>query len=45
MYEALRLFGFDERFVGLIRRIHTGTSACFDVNSCQSQALQVRSGI
>ena len=45
LFESLRLFGFDERFVDLMRRIHSGTSARFVVNGCQSRALPVSSGI
>ena len=45
LLETLRLFGFDERFVDLMRRIHSGTSARFVVNGCQSRELPVSSGI
>ena len=45
LYEALRHFGFAERYVQLISRLHTGTTASFFVNGEQSSPISVVSGI
>lgn len=36
---------FSERLVALIRRMHSGTKACFLVNGLLSEAIPARSGI
>ena len=41
----MRLLGFDLRFVDLVWRIHTGTTANYVVNGDHSAPLPVRSGI
>uniref|UniRef100_A0AAV1VF72 Reverse transcriptase domain-containing protein n=1 Tax=Peronospora matthiolae TaxID=2874970 RepID=A0AAV1VF72_9STRA len=45
LYEALTRFGFSERYVQLIRRLHTGTTATFLVNGEKSDPFSVVSGI
>ena len=45
LYAALRAFHFDDRFIHLIQRMHTGTTARFSVNGEQSDPIAVRSGI
>ena len=45
MYAALRQFGYDQRFIPLSRRIHSGTTARIVVNGDNSSPLPVRSGI
>lgn len=45
LFLVLRLFGFSERFIDLMHRIHDGTTAEFLVNNDFSQPLEVRSGI
>lgn len=45
LYETLRNFGFDDRFVKLIERMHTGTTASFVVNGSRSEAIPILSGI
>ena len=45
VYETLLQFGFDVRFIDLIRRIHAGTTASFVVNRSHSTPLPVRSEI
>uniref|UniRef100_A0AAV1T2A2 Reverse transcriptase domain-containing protein n=1 Tax=Peronospora matthiolae TaxID=2874970 RepID=A0AAV1T2A2_9STRA len=45
LYEDLRQFGFAERYVQLITRLHTGTTAAFLVNGEQSGPISVVSGI
>ena len=44
MVEALRLFGFDEKFLALMQRLHTNTTARFSVNGKLSSVRPVRSG-
>lgn len=45
MYEALRQFGFDDRYVRLIKRLHTGTTATILVNNGASAPIAINSGI
>ena len=45
LYEALRQCNFDEPFVQLIKRMHTGTTARFSVNGDQSEPIPIESGI
>ena len=45
LYAALRLFGFDTRYIQLIRRLHTGTTASFLVNGDKSFPFSVVTGI
>ena len=45
MVEALRLFGFDAKFLALMQRLHTNTTARFSVNGELSSVRPVRSGI
>ena len=45
LYAALRSFQFDEVFIKLVTRMHTGTTARFLVNGELSEPVPVRSGI
>ena len=45
MHEDLRLFGFDKRFVYLIRRIYNGTTASIVMSGGESSVLPEWSGI
>ena len=45
MVEALRHFGFDEKFLALIQWLHTNTTARFSVNGELSSVRPVWSGI
>ena len=44
-YAALRAFHFDDQFIQIIQRVHTGTTARFSVNGEQLEPVAVRSGI